>query len=128
MNEIMAVCGGTVCVAVVNIVLKRLAPDWAALVSVFLGIFLLRRAVGLMYPVIIYVRELFGGSEYNTYLSCALKALGIATVTNITCETCRDLGESSAAAKAELCGKAAILLCSIPVLKEIFSYINSFLL
>ena len=81
----------------------------------------------LVYPVLVYVRELFGMSEYNSYLTPALKALGIATVTHIICETCRDLGEGSAAAKAELCGKAAILLCGIPVIKDIFSAVSSFL-
>ena len=68
-----------------------------------------------------------GSSLYSTYLESAFKALGIATITNITCEICRDLGDGSAAAKVELCGKAAILLCAIPVIKQIFAYVNSFL-
>ena len=127
MNEIMSVCGGVLCVALTGAVLRRYAPDWAALVSVCLGILVLSRAIRLMYPVILYVSELLGATEYSQYLSPVIKALGIATVTHITCETCRDLGESSAAAKVEICGKAAILLCGIPVVKQIFSHVNSLL-
>lgn len=127
MNDIFALCAGAAGAVIVIAVLRRVAPDWAVLAGVCLGLLILRRAVGFVYPVILYVQELFGGSEYNQYLTVAVKALGIATVTHITCETCRDLGENSAAAKVELCGKAAILLCGIPVIKQTFSYINSFL-
>ena len=127
MNDILSVCGGVLCVAVTGTVLRRYAPDWAALVSICLGLLVLRRALGLMYPVILYVSELLGTTEYSEYISPVVKALGIATVTHITCETCRDLGEGAAAAKVEICGKAAILLCGIPVVKQMFSHLNSFL-
>ncbi len=127
MNEIITVCAGVMGVVVITAAVRRIAPDWAMLCGVCLGLFILRRALNIMYPVVLYVQELLGSSQYSAYLECALKALGIATVTNITCETCRDLGDGSAAAKVELCGKAAILLCAIPVIKQIFTYVNSFL-
>ena len=127
MNDIFAVCTGVVGVVLISSALRRIAPDWSALVGVCLGLFVLRRAVGIIYPVLEYVRQLWEGSEYSSCMAVAVKSLGIATVTHITCETCRDLGENAVAAKVELCGKAAILLCAIPVIKEIFSYVNSFL-
>ena len=127
MNDIFAVCSGVVGVVLISSVLRRIAPDWAALVGVCLGLFVLRRTMGILYPVSEYVKGLWEASEYSSYMTVAVKALGIAVVTHITCETCRDLGENAVAAKVELCGKAAILLCAIPVMKEIFSYVNSFL-
>jgi stage III sporulation protein AD len=127
MNDIIFICGGVLGIVIINAVIRPVRAEWAMLVSVCLGLFILRRAVGLVYPIILYIGEITDGSGYNEYFLCAVKALGIATVTHITCETCRDLGENSAAAKVELCGKAAILLCAIPIIKEIFSYIKSFL-
>ena len=125
--NIFSLCMNITGIAIIIASVRRIAPDWAPLVSLCLGIFILRRAVEFIYPVTVYVKELFDISEYEKYLSCSLKALGIAVAVHITSETCRDLNENSAAAKVELCGKAAILLCGIPVIKDIFSVVSSLL-
>lgn len=127
MKDIVTLCGGVVGITLICVTVRRVSPDWAMPVGVCLGLFIMRYALSYIYPVVLYVRELFEGSEYGEYLTVSLKTLGIAVAVHITCETCRDLGESSAAAKVELCGKAAMLVCAIPVVKRIFSYINSFL-
>ncbi len=127
MSDIMALCGGVVGITLICATVRRAAPEWAMPIVVCLGIFILRYALSFIYPTVLYVREIFELSGYGEYLSVTVKALGIASITHITCEICRDLGESSAAAKVELCGKAAMLLCAIPVVKQIFSCINIYL-
>ena len=127
MNDVITIFGGVIAVVIICSVFKSSAPGYAVAVNLILGLFILRRAAGIMYPTVLYVRELLGGEQYNKYIMPAVKALGIAAVTHITCETCRDLGENSIASKTELLGKAAILLCSIPVMKELFALVNSFL-
>ncbi|MBQ9940692.1 MAG: hypothetical protein IJO74_04040 [Clostridia bacterium] len=125
--NIITVCGSVVAIAVISAVIRKTAPDWSPLLSMCLGLLILGKAMDFIYPIVVYVKEIFFSSQYSIYLMPAVKALGIATVTHITCETCRDLNENSAAAKVELCGKAAILLCGIPIIKEIFATVNTLL-
>ena len=55
----------------------------------------------------------------NSGFGVALKALGIGYVTDFIAATCRDNGQTSLAAKAELAGKCAILLVSLPLMLSV---------
>ena len=48
-----------------------------------------------------------------------LKLLGMAYVTEFAVQACRDAGEEGLAAKAALCGKALLLLETLPLILEI---------
>ena len=50
------------------------------------------------------------------YFKVALKALGIGYITSFIADACRDSGQTSLAAKAELAGKTAIFLLSVPLI------------
>ncbi|MBQ0084450.1 MAG: hypothetical protein KBS52_06795 [Clostridiales bacterium] len=59
----------------------------------------------------------------NEYISVALKALVIGYVTKFAADTCKDSGQTSLASKAELAGKAAIFIITLPVLISTFNTI-----
>ena len=50
------------------------------------------------------------------YFKVAIKALGLGYVSSFIADTCRDSGHTSLAAKAELAGKTAIFIISLPLL------------
>lgn len=52
-------------------------------------------------------------------LAVPLKALGIAYLTGFTADTCRDFGQSALAAKAELAGRCAIFVLTLPMLESV---------
>ena len=55
------------------------------------------------------------------YFKVAIKALGIGYITSFIADACRDSGQSSLAAKAELAGKAAIFVLSLPLLISVLN-------
>ena len=48
-----------------------------------------------------------------------LKAVGIAYITDFVADACRDAGLASVASKAELVGKSAIFLLSVPLIMSV---------
>ena len=49
------------------------------------------------------------------------KALGICYLTQFAADSCRDAGESALAVKAEIAGRIAVLLISLPLLSQVAS-------
>ncbi len=71
-------------------------------------------------PLFAYVKRLLEESGLGSlYVEILFKALGIALLTSVCANICRECGESSAAAGVELAGKLEILLLSLPLINEI---------
>ena len=117
--KILSIC---VITAVLAVVLKEQKGEYA-LVTVLAGgvtvLLLLARnlvgAIGVLQNTI---------AEYNmdtNAFGVAIKALGIGYVTDFIANTCRDSGQTSLAAKAELAGKCAILILSLPLMISVLN-------
>ena len=63
----------------------------------------------------------------DSYISLIFKAGAICFITQLTCELCRDSGEHAIASAAELWGRCALTLMSIPLIKAVVSRIGTFL-
>ena len=48
-----------------------------------------------------------------------IQILWICLITQVACDTCRDIGETAIAARLETAGKAAMLLLAMPVFSEL---------
>ena len=83
-------------------------------------------ALSLVLPLISFLKELeaLGGEEYLTVM---LKSLGIAIVTSLTSEICRDSGEASVASRVELFGKCEIIILALPILKSLIKLMSEVL-
>lgn len=57
-----------------------------------------------------------GGKDY---FSAALKALGIAYISNFAADVCRDFGQNALASKAEFTGRCAIFIITVPLITGI---------
>ena len=57
--------------------------------------------------------------EAGDALRILFKTLGVAVVTQLAADLCRDAGESAMAGKVELCGKAAVLALSLPLASDL---------
>ena len=69
--------------------------------------------------------ELIGLSP--AVLAPVLKTVGIAILTRIAAELCRDAGEGGIAAAAETAGAAAAVLTALPLLRAVLSTITGLL-
>ena len=72
-------------------------------------------------PVIAYLKQLSAVAGLSAYIGFLLKALGIAILTQVCADICRDAGEGGIGSGVELAGKMEILVLCLPLMEEIFS-------
>lgn len=123
--EILILC---IVSAVLALVIGSYKKEYAFVISVALAIIVFIRVLkGLTFPVtnLFYAMEKAGIK--SSYYLTAIKVLAIGYVTSFAADTCRDFGQTSMAAKAELAGKAAIFTVSLPILYELFGIITQLL-
>lgn len=77
-------------------------------------------------PVMDEIGKIFSEAGISdSYLAIIFKAVAICVITRITAELCRDSGESAIAAAAELWGRGAVTLVSLPLVKSILEQVSS---
>ena len=103
------------------LVLRRMKEEYAPLVSLLLGSCFTVCAMGILAPTVEYLRTLTGNTDESELFTLLFKSAGIAVITTLTADLCRDCGETALAGKTELCGKSVILALCLPLLKSVFT-------
>ena len=113
MTALIALC---IITALLALTLRGQRPEFAMLLSLGCGIFVLLALMGQMKEIITGLEKIMSGlSEQSGLTAIILKALGICIVAELGSQCCRDAGEAAIAAKVELVAKAALVLMSMPV-------------
>lgn len=73
------------------------------------------------------IRETVSESGVTAEVETLLKALGIAALTQITADICREAGESTIAGQVELIGKLEIVLLSLPLAAQLLTMAKNLL-
>lgn len=107
--------------AVLLLVLRETGGRLVALAATAGGILLLSFLVERYRTLFAYLTELPYAEPIAEATSLALRVLGISFLTEITAGICRDLGEGGLATKLEWCGRAEILVVSLPMLSRLLS-------
>ncbi len=103
-----------------GITLKPKANEFTFLISVAAGIIILNFVFkAVSEPVRQLADKLNGYGIEIGYFKVALKAVGLSFITDFVASSCRDSGQASLASKAELVGKTAIFLLSVPLLMSV---------
>lgn len=115
-----AAVAGAVCAAVV----KKQAPDMALVVTLCAVALILSAAASVLEPV----RELMDALGEQAGLSAAvlapvIKTVGIALLTRVCAELCRDANESGIAAAVEIAGGGCALLVCLPLFHAVLELI-----
>lgn len=108
----------TLCIitALLALTLRGQRPEFAMLLSLGCGIFVLLALMGQMKEIMTGLEKIMSGlSEQSDLTAIILKSLGICIVAELGSQCCRDAGEAAIAAKVELVAKAALVLMSMPV-------------
>ncbi len=103
--------------AVLCVVVGKRSGEYGLLIALAAGVIIAVLLLKNIAAPIILIREKL--EEYGVeseYFKVALKAVGIGYITSFIADTCRDCGQTSLALKAELAGKCAIFLLSIPLI------------
>ena len=111
--------------AVLSVLLKGYRPE----TSLFISLITIAVLFGMISP---YLRSILSsfvdisgqiGLEIR-YISIIIKVIGIAYITQIGAEICRDSGENAIGTKLELCGKIIIIVMSLPIIYELFEVVG----
>lgn len=116
--EIIKIVAIAIVCALLCAVLKQYKPEYAIVVQLAASVLILLLIASAMGDLINAIRELIDGSGIDTgYLTLLLKALGVAILTQLAADACRDSGETALSNKVELAGKVTILLLCLPLVK-----------
>ncbi len=106
----------TVCI----VLIRQYKPEISVLVQLAGLAAILFIGFEIVSGVISYLQSVLSqGFIDSAYITLLLKALGIAVVSKIGGDLCRDSGNSALAFGVELAGKAAILTMTMPMIKNL---------
>ncbi len=107
--------------------IRNKTPAMALLISLAAVLAL----VGLLAPQLRGAWQFFQQCLEETGLdreifSPVMRVLAVTQITHLTAELCRDAGERAIAAKLELCGAVASVLCVMPLARQALALIGAF--
>lgn len=114
--EITALIVLCIIAALLALSLRGQRPEFAMLLSLGCGLFVLLYLLGQMKDIFSGLEDILSGlSGQSELTTIILKALGVCIVAELGSQCCRDAGETAIAAKVELAAKAALVMMSMPV-------------
>ena len=118
--EITALIVLCIITALLALSLRGQRPEFAMLVSLGCGVFVLLNLLGQMKGILSGLERVMAGlSGQSDLTGIILKALGICIVAELGSQCCRDAGEAAIAAKVELAAKTALVLMCMPVFTQL---------
>lgn len=123
--KIAAVC---VPAALIASVLKKDSPAMSILIALAAVCVVTFSALGALGEIRTFLTEIADASGVSpTVLRILLKVVGIALISRLSADLCRDAGLSAAASASDLAGAAAALYTSLPLLRGVFRIIKNLL-
>jgi len=126
MDMLIRVMAIAVVGSVIGLVLKKNSPEMSMLLTISVAIFALYLAFEVIGSVVGFIRSLSETAGISpAVLGIVLKTIGIAIVTKLTSDICRDAGQSGVAAGVDFAGTITAIYISLPLLESVMSMINS---
>ena len=128
MEEIGKFAAIAVAGALCAMVVRKTAPVVVLVLALTAGLVLLSLALGAVEGVRDLMDVLAGTAGLSpAVLSPVIKTVGIAILTRVTAEVCRDAGEGGIAAFAETAGAAMALSVAVPLLRAVLETVTGLL-
>ncbi len=124
--EVFKIVGLGLSAAIISVFVK----NWRAELSMQIS---LVAAVVIFFTILPYMKTVFSvfadisdriGLD-GSYMKIVLKVIGIAYVTQLGAELCRDAGEGAIASKIEFGGKIMIVALSVPVMYSFLEVVET---
>ena len=115
------ICMAGVAAVSVAVIVKKWNADFLPLVRLAAVLLFAGTILSMAPPLLSYLKQLSTATNLSNYVGFLLKALGIAVLTQVCADICRDAGESGIGNGVELAGKMEILLLCLPLMNELFS-------
>ena len=119
MDALLRIIGGGLLCAVAAIILRQLGRDGALPVQ-WMGVVMLSGAgLLLLQPVMAFAAELCALGGLTDTASMLLRALGVAYLTQLCADLCRQSGEGAIAQGVENAGRIQLLQLALPQLRQL---------
>ncbi len=124
--SLVQVLGICIIAAAISVVLKEQKAEYALAVSLVSSAAILVLLVLSVTAQLQDIRNAVSSSSASFFL-VALKALGICVLTGFVADACREVGQISLATKAELAGRCAVFILSVPMLISLLNMALGFI-
>lgn len=119
-------------ISITALILSLFLKDYNKTVSLILVLFssalLFFKIVGSIDEITDTLKEITDNAgELSSYLKLMLKVLGIALITQITADICRDCGETALAGQTEVAAKIIIVAMILPLFEAVVKIISGLL-
>lgn len=126
-GELFRICGLSVLCLAASLLLARMGGEFQGLVRLGGSILLFGTLIFGLGAMLETLREVFSASGAEVYADRMLRALGLAFLTAICSDLCRDTGENTLASGVEMAGKLSIVWLSLPLVEEIMEMADEIL-
>lgn len=128
MTDILKIAAAAIVAAICAVVVKKQTPELGMVLALTAGVLILSFALNALQSV----RELLdaladmAGLE-PAVLAPVIKTVGVAIITKVTAEICRDAKESGIASFVETAGAAVALFLALPLVKAVLTTVTGLL-
>ncbi len=120
--ELTSLLGGLIVASAAALMLSGYKREYSFLIGVAAGAAVFVYLLGIAVNSVFGLRNIVEQAGLNTsYFSVILKSLGICLITGFVSDICRDAGQNALASGAELAGRCAVFIISLPLLEQILS-------
>lgn len=127
--DIIMIAGLCITACIICKVLEKNAGEIKVVLVLCTVCIVVFRVIGEITEVTSAIRELFLQADMDEdYLTIIFKGLGICYITQLSCDCCRDCGESSIASQLELAGRIAMLVIALPLFRALIGIIEALLI
>ncbi len=120
----VGVIGVLLCAALLATTLRRHNPESAMVLGLAAGVLVIGVVLSRLTPLLDTLRRMAAlGGLSEGVLGVVVRAAGVCLLTQWTADTCRDVGETALAGRAELTGRVLLLLISLPLYEQILTLI-----
>lgn len=117
-----------VAAAILAVWIKSLKSEYGIWILLATGMILGMFCIGKLEAMVLELRFLQSYfSDQGAYIKLLLKVLGIAYLSEISANLCKDAGAATLASQIELFGKLSILVLCMPIMTSLIQTIDHFL-
>ncbi len=125
MSDILKVAAAAIISAVCAMVVRKQFPEAALLLAVCAGALIILYCSGALTAVVDFMDKLAQtGGLSKTVLAPVVKVTGIAMITRLAADFCKDAQESALAAVVEMAGSVLALLTVLPLMSAVLELLT----
>lgn len=122
MERIFTIAALCIVTVFLSAVLRRYREEHAFFLLLAAAVMVFAAALSIAAPVFTQIRDLFSAAAGTEYFTLLLKALGVCYIARFAAAFCQDSGHTLLSEKIELCGRCAVLLLCLPLIRNIVEF------